>query len=144
MRLTTKSKYGIRLILDIALHGKEKSVPLSEIAKRQNISFKYLEHLTRKLNKANILNSQRGPFGGHMLTRSPDKITIGDLVRTLEDTSTIPGCTTEDTKKCDICKQTGVCVSKFVWVEASKAMFGRLDKITIGSLLKKINFEVEL
>jgi len=142
MRLTTKSRYGIRLILDVALHGKEKPVPLSEIAKRQNISFKYLEHLTRKLNKAKILTSQRGPFGGHMLAKSPDKITIGELVRTLEDSTDIPGCAAEEKKKCAICNQTGVCVSRLVWIEANKAMFGRLDKITIGSLLKKINFKI--
>ena len=62
MRLTTKSRYGTRLILDIAVYGKEKPVPLSDIARRQNMSLKYLEHLTRKLKKAGLIKTQRGPF----------------------------------------------------------------------------------
>ncbi len=144
MRLTTKSRYGTRLILDIAIHGEKKPVPLSKIAKRQNISFKYLEQLTRKLNKAKILNSQRGPFGGHMLAKPPDKITIGEIVRVLEDSTTITGCAEEDKERCGICNNSGGCLSRWVWIEASKAMFDRLDKITIGSLLKKSNFKIDL
>ena len=144
MRLTTKSRYGTRLILDVAVHGEKKPVPLSEIAKRQNISFKYLEQLTRKLNKAKILNSQRGPFGGHMLAKPTNKITIGELVRALEDSTAITGCAAEDKERCDICSNLGECLSRWVWIEASKAMFDRLDKITIESLLKKKDFKIKL
>ena len=77
MRLTTKSRYGTRLILDIALYGTEKPVPLSDVSRRQNISLKYLEQLSRKLRDAGIINSQRGPFGGHMLAKPPAKISVG-------------------------------------------------------------------
>jgi Rrf2 family transcriptional regulator, iron-sulfur cluster assembly transcription factor len=143
MRLTTKSRYGTRLILDVAMHGKEKPVPLSDVSRRQNISLKYLEQLTRKLKKAGILNSQRGPFGGHMLAKSQDSITIGDIVRTLENSTAITDCAEEETQLCGVCNKAGDCLSRWVWVEASRAMFERLDKITVGSLLKVNNSEVQ-
>ncbi len=144
MRLTTKSRYGTRLVLDVAVHGKKKPVPLSEIAKRQNISFKYLEQLTRKLKNASIINSQRGPFGGHMLAKPPHEITIGDIVRVLEESTAITDCAEEDKKLCGICNKAGDCLSRWVWIEASKAMFNRLDEITIASLLQINNTEIKL
>lgn len=141
MRLTTKSRYGTRLILDVAVHGKEKPVPLSDVSKRQNISLKYLEQLTRKLKKAKIISSHRGPFGGHMLAKKPDKISIGDIVRTLEESTAITDCAENEKKLCGICNKAGDCLSRWVWVEASKAMFDRLDKITIENLLNFSNSE---
>ena len=143
MRLTTKSRYGTRLILDVAVHGKEKPVPLSDVSRRQNISLKYLEQLTRKLKKAKILNSRRGPFGGHMLAKPTKNITIGDIVRTLEESTAITDCAEEETQLCGICNKAGDCLSRWVWIEASRAMFDRLDKITIESLLKKNNSDIK-
>ncbi len=136
MRLTTKSRYGTRLIIDLAIYGGDKPVPLSDVSRRQNISVKYLEQLTGKLKKANIITSHRGPFGGHMLAKKPAAITVGDIVRTLEDSTAITDCAEEDQKLCGICNQAGDCLSRWVWVEAGKAMFRRLDKITIQSLLQ--------
>jgi len=139
MRLTTKSRYGTRMVLDIAIHGTEKPVPVSEIAKRQNISLKYLEKLISKLKQGNIIQSHRGPFGGHMLARPADEITVGDLVRLLEDTGAITDCAETDTKICGECNQAGECITQWVWIEASQAMFERLDSITIASLLEKFD-----
>lgn len=141
MRLTTKSRYGTRMVIDIAINGKEKPVPLSDISKRQNISLKYLEQLTGKLKQAHIINSRRGPFGGHLLAKPSSEITIGDIVRTLENTTAITDCAEQDTKLCGICNKAGGCLSRWVWVEASKAMFKRLDEITIESLLNISSIE---
>lgn len=135
MRLTTKSRYGTRLILDIAVHGTEKPVPLSDVSKRQNISVKYLEQLSRKLRNAGLIKSMRGPFGGHMLAMSTQDISIGDIVRILEESTAITNCAEQDNKTCGVCNRAGDCLSQWVWVEASRAMFDRLDDITIGSLL---------
>ncbi len=135
MRLTTKSRYGTRLILDIALHGKEKPVPLSDVSNRQNISVKYLEQLTRKLKKAGVIDSSRGPSGGHRLIKSPDKVSIGEIVRILEDSSAITDCEEQQKQVCSDCNKAGECLSRWVWVEACRAMFDCLDKITISSLL---------
>ncbi len=142
MRLTTKSRYGTRLILDIAIYGKKKPVPLSDVAKRQNISLKYLEQLTRKLKQAKIINSRRGPLGGHMLAKSASDISVGDIVRTLEERTAITDCAEQAKMLCGVCNQAGDCLSRWVWVEASKAMFERLDEITIESLLNFKNTEL--
>jgi len=139
MRLTTKSRYGTRMVLDIAINATEKPVSISEISKRQNISVKYLEKLIRKLKQAEVIISHRGPYGGHMLAKSPEDITVGELVRILEDTTAITDCAETDSKVCGECNQAGECISQWVWIEASKAMFERLDEITIASLLGKFD-----
>jgi len=141
MRLTTKSRYGTRLILDIAVNGKEKPVPLSDISSRQNISLKYLEQLTGKLKKAGIITSHRGPFGGHMLAKPPAEISIGNIVRTLEESTAITDCAEQESQVCGVCNRAGDCLSRWVWLEASRAMFDRLDKITISGLLAMENEE---
>jgi Rrf2 family protein len=135
MRLTTKSRYGTRLILDLAVNAKQKPVPLSDISKRQNISLKYLEHLTRKLREAGLIKSHRGAYGGHMLKKAPAEISVGDIVRTLEKTTAITDCAETDDKLCGICNQAGDCLSRWVWIEASRAMFERLDNITVERLV---------
>ena len=137
MRLTTKSRYGTRLILDLAVNAKNGPVPLGDVSKRQNISLKYLEQLILKLKKAGLVRSQRGPFGGHMLAKAPEAIRIGDIVRTLEETSAITDCAEKKEKLCGVCNNAGDCLSRWVWIEASNAMFNRLDQITIGSLLSR-------
>jgi Rrf2 family iron-sulfur cluster assembly transcriptional regulator len=71
MRLTTKSRYGTRLLLDLGVFGAEKPVPLRDVSRRQNISLKYLEQLTVKLKNAGLIKSQRGASGGHMLAKPP-------------------------------------------------------------------------
>ena len=135
MRLTTKSRYGTRLILDLAVNAKDGPVPLGDVSKRQNISLKYLEQLIRKLKQAGLVKSQRGPFGGHMLDKPPESITVGDIVRTLEETTAITDCAEREEKLCGICNKAGDCLSRWVWIEASNAMFERLDQITIGGLI---------
>jgi len=137
MKLTTKSRYGTRMILDLAIYARERPVPLGEIARRQNISLKYLEKLIRKLKQAGFVKSQRGPYGGHMLAKPPESITVGDLVRVLEDAVSITDCSMSDEPICGICNRAGDCLSRWVWVEASKALFERLDAITIATLLNR-------
>jgi Rrf2 family protein len=125
------------LILDLATNAKAGPIPLSDVSKRQNISLKYLEQLIIKLKKAGLIKSQRGPFGGHMLAKSPNKITVGDIVRTLEETTAITDCAEREVQLCGVCNQAGDCLSRWVWIEASKAMFDCLDQITIGSLISQ-------
>ncbi len=136
MRLTTKSRYGTRLLLDLAIFGKENPVPLSDVARRQNISLKYLEQLTMKLKKDGFISSHRGPFGGHQLALPPDRIKISDIVRSLEGTIALTECSESQDPYCGTCTRAGECLSRWIWIEASKAMFERLDQITLESLLQ--------
>ena len=135
MRLTTKSRYGTRLILDIALNSKDSPVRLREISKRQNISLKYLEKLIRILKKAAIVKSIRGPYGGYLLAKPMEKITIGDIVRTLEGSETITDCTDQD-NVCGICSRAGECLTQCIWTETSDAMFKKLDSFRIDKLIQ--------
>ncbi len=135
MKLTTKSRYGTRLVLDIAIFSKDRPVTLGDIARRQNISPKYLEKLIRKLKAAGIIKSRRGPFGGHMLAKDPKDITVGELVRILEESTAITDCAESESKICGVCNRAGECLSRWVWVEAGAAMFERLDNITISYLV---------
>ncbi|MBI9086856.1 MAG: RrF2 family transcriptional regulator [Desulfobacterales bacterium] len=137
MRLTTKSRYGTRMMLDLAIYARERPVPLSDISRRQNISVKYLEKLIRKLKMAGFVSSHRGPFGGHMLAMSPEDITVGNLVRVLEDTTAIADCAESDDAVCGICNRAGDCLSRWVWVAASRAMFETLDSISLSSLINQ-------
>lgn len=135
IRLTTKSRYGTRLVLDIAIYGQEKPVPLSDVTRRQNISLKYLEQLSGKLRKAGIIESHRGPYGGQMLAKKPEEITIGDIVRVLEETTPIADCSEQEKQICGICNKAGECLSRWVWQEANKAMLDRLDEIKVSTLI---------
>ncbi len=122
-------------MLDLALYGKGKPLPLRDIAKRQNISLKYLEQLTGKLKKDGLITSRRGPFGGHLLAKPPGEITISDIVRSLEETTALTECSESQEPYCGVCNRAGECLSRWVWIEASKAMFARLDQITLESLI---------
>ena len=135
MRLTTKSRYGTRLILDLGVYGDEKPVPLGDVSKRQNISLKYLEQLTVKLKKAGLIRSQRGAAGGHQLAKPASEITIGMIVRTLEGKTRLTDCAEDHKAVCGVCNKAGDCLSRWVWIKASDAMFDCLDSITVEQLL---------
>lgn len=129
-------------MLDLAIYGKESPVPLSDVSRRQNISLKYLEQLVARLKKDGFIKSQRGPFGGHMLAKPLNSISVGDIVRSLEGSTSITDCTEEDEKLCGICNKAGDCLSRWVWLEASRAMFERLDAISIADLVGKTRSSV--
>ena len=128
MRLTTKSRYGTRMVLDLALNSTGSPVRLSEISKRQGISLKYLEKLIRELKMAGFVKSVRGPYGGYMLAKPTKDISVGDIVRVLEGSETITDCTEND-DVCGLCTQAGECLTQYIWAETGKAMFEKLDSL---------------
>jgi Rrf2 family protein len=131
MRLSTRSRYGTRLILDMARHHGKTPIQLGEIARRQNISLKYLEQIIRPLKRANYIRSFRGAKGGHMLNKSPDQITVGEVVALLEGGAFLTFCS----KNPKVCSRSDRCLTRFVWIEASQALFDRLNQITFADLL---------
>ena len=136
MRLTTKSRYGTRLILDLAINAESSPVRLSEISKRQSISLKYLQKLINKLKKAGFVKSMRGPYGGYMLDKPITDISVGDIVRVLEGSDAITDCT-ESENACGVCTRAGKCLTQYIWAETSKAMFEKLDSFKIDKLIEK-------
>jgi len=136
MKLTTKTRYGARLLIDLAQRQGQGAVKMSEIAIRQNISIKYLEQIIRPLKKVNFVKSIRGPKGGHMLAKKPDEITLGDVTRLFEGQSDLVDCLGNPKK----CSQSDDCLVRRGWQKAAEALYRELDAITIASLLgnKKI------
>jgi Rrf2 family iron-sulfur cluster assembly transcriptional regulator len=131
MKLSTKTRYGTRLILDMAQHYGQGAIQLGEIANRQNISLKYLEQIIRPLKKANFIKSFRGAKGGHMLTKSPEEISVGEVVAVLEGGNTLVHCDNDP----ENCERGGACLTRYLWMEAADAMFQRLSSITFADLM---------
>jgi Rrf2 family protein len=133
MKLSTRSRYGTRLMLDLAQHYKEGPLQLGEIAKRQGVSVKYLEQIIIPLKKAHYIESVRGSKGGHMLSKPPEDITVGEIVALLEEGTSLVECV-ENT---GVCERSDICPTRLLWKEACEAMFDRLKAVTLADLVKK-------
>lgn len=132
MKLSTRSRYGTRMMQDLAKHYDGGPVQIGDIAKRQDISVKYLEQLIIPLKKSNLIRSVRGPKGGHMLARSPDKITVGEVVKALEGRVNLVGCI-ENPEDCD---RSESCLTRGVWEDATNAMLDKLNSVTLASIIE--------
>lgn len=131
MRLTTRSRYGTRMVLDIAQHCDNGPVRIQDIADRQGVSAKYLEKLIRKLKDVGFIKSKRGPRGGHSLARPATEIPIGEVVHALEGDGSLVECRSEN----ENCNRMDVCLTRHLWKEAADAMYARLNSITLADLL---------
>ena len=131
MRLTTRSRYGTRMLLDIAQHCESGPVRIQDIADRQGVSAKYLEKLIRKLKDVGFIKSKRGPKGGHSLALPASDILIGEVVHALEGDGSLVECRVgkED------CERLDVCQTRRFWTEAADAMYAHLNSITLTDLL---------
>lgn len=133
MKISTKGRYGLRAIIDLAVHGTNGTpVFLSDIAKRQNVSEKYLEHIFSALHKGGIVKAQRGRKGGYLLDRPADQITILDVVTILEGPCTLVDCV-QNTAVCD---RSGACVTREVWNKLGSAIRNILNDYSIASLVE--------
>ncbi|MBW1852289.1 MAG: Rrf2 family transcriptional regulator, partial [Deltaproteobacteria bacterium] len=103
------------------------------ISKRENISVKYLEQLIIPLKKANFIKSVRGPKGGHMLAKSPEEITVGDIVRILEGGITLSSCIENP----EVCDRTTRCLVRGVWEETTKVMYDKLNSVTLSKMINE-------
>ena len=131
MKLSTKSRYGTRMIMDLAQHYGQGAIQLGEIANRQKISIKYLEQIIRPLKKAGFVKSFRGAKGGHILNIPPEEVTVGEVVGLLEGGKTLVNCDKEP----EVCQRVDSCVTRHIWQEAAAAMYARLSEITFADLL---------
>ncbi len=133
MKLSTRSRYGTRLMLDMAQHYNQGPVQLGDIARRQDVSVKYLEQIIIPLKRANYIKSIRGPKGGHVLTRSPEEITVAEIVALLEEGTSLVECA-DDVR---VCERAEFCPTRLLWKEASEAMFDKLQSITLADLVRR-------
>jgi len=131
MKLSTRSRYGTRMMLDLAQHYDEGPIQMGDIARRQDISVKYLEQLIIPLKKVDFIKSVRGPKGGHMLARPPEEITIGEIVKVLEGGIDLSDCIGNP----DECNRSSSCLTRGIWEEATKAIYDRLNSITLSKFI---------
>ena len=136
MKLSTKGKYGVRAVFEIARHYGKGPITIKEISDRQGISFSYLEQILHRLGKAGLIDSVRGPAGGYLLARKPSELTIGDIVRTLEGPIALSHCLEPGESSGD-CSQTDDCVARMVWAKVGAKIEEALDSISFNDLLNQ-------
>ena len=134
MKISTKGRYALRMLLDLAEHSNGGFIALKDIAKRQNISKKYLEQIVPILNRAGLLKTTRGYQGGYMLAKSPEKYTVGDVLRITEGSLAPVACLeTEE----NLCEKSDSCMTLAVWTGLYKVITDYLDNITLQDILDK-------
>jgi len=133
MKLSTKGRYGTRLMLDLALHSDNGPVLLKDIAEREEISEKYLGQLVTPLKAAGLVNSSRGAHGGYNLAKAPKDITLKDVVRAAEGNLALVECVV--TPK--VCSRVSACVSRDIWDELSEKMSEFLESITLAEMVAR-------
>ena len=134
MKISTKGRYYLRMMIDLAEHQAEGYVPLKDIAKRQGISKKYLEQIVLIFNKANLLQTIRGSQGGYKLALPPEKYTVGDILRASEGTLAPVDCTDTSAEECI---RISDCPTKYVWDGLNKVINDYLDSITLQDIINK-------
>ena len=132
MKISTKGRYAIRMMLDIAAHAESGNVSLKDVSKRQDISLKYLEQIVNMLSKAGLVRSQRGAQGGYRLQRPADEITVGDILRVTEgDIAPVACLETEE----NTCPRASVCPTLSFWEGLYRTINDYLDSTTLAQLL---------
>ena len=131
MKISTRGRYGTRMMLDLAAHHDQGPTPLREIAKRQDLSVKYLEQLIIPLKAAGYIRSVRGARGGYTLARKPDKINIGQIIKVLEGGLSLVDCV-EDPK---VCERERDCPTRDIWLRMSERLMEELSSLTLRDVL---------
>ena len=133
MRFSTKTRYGTRAVLDIAMHGGNGPITLNDIAKRQDVSKKYIGHIVNQLMAAGILESVRGPHGGYLLARPAKKIRLGEIIRALDGSMAPVRCV----EKPGFCGRSNRCATQEIWVTLKEKCDAVVDGITMADLVKR-------
>lgn len=134
MKLSTRSRYGVRLMLDLALHSSGGPVHLGAVARRQGVGIKYLEQIAMPLKRANYLKGIRGPKGGLLLARAPEDITIAGVVELLEGELKLTRCIDD----AGLCDRSEHCVTRMVWAEVTEAVRAKLESISLRDLMNRV------
>lgn len=134
MRISTKGRYALRLMVDLALHDTGENISLKTIAKRQSISGKYLEQIIGILTKAGFVKSVRGSSGGYRLAREPEEYTVGDILRLTEGSLAPVACVEDGVGNCP---KADNCVTMTVWRDLNDAINSVVDHVTLADLVER-------
>ncbi len=134
MKISTKGRYALRMMLDIARQGEGAVVPLKEIAERQNISVKYQEQIVLLMNRAGFLQSVRGAQGGYRLVKPPEQYTVGSILRATEGSLAPVACLEEGESHCGQCHD---CETLWFWEGLDQTIDQYVDRFTLADFLKE-------
>lgn len=135
MKISTKGRYGVRAMLDLALNEAEGPIASHMIARRQEISERYLEQLFIPLKQAGLVKSVRGSQGGYILGRPPQNISVGDIVRVMEGPLAPVDCVNEINP--DDCKRVDYCVTRIIWAKVRDSIAEILDSYSLADLVEE-------
>lgn len=135
MKLTSKGRYGLKAMFELALNSGDSPVPLNIIAKKQDISEQYLEQIFSNLKKSGLITSVRGTQGGYLLAKIPEDITVGDVLEALEGPVTLSACVVDE----GVCDNSDMCVTKSVWVRIKDGMEEVLNSVTLQDMIDDYN-----
>lgn len=137
MKISTKGRYGVAAMYDLAIHYGEGPISLKSIAQRQKISENYLEQLVSTLRKAGYVKSIRGAQGGYTLSKDPAKISVGDIIRIMEGPIVLVDCLLAESEDNDYCERAGICVTRGVWAKVCDSISSVLDSISLADLCRE-------
>lgn len=130
MRLTTKGRYAITALIDLALHQGGGAIPLSDIAARQDIPISYLGHLFARMSKGGLVNAQRGPGGGYRLAKSSDRISLSDIIAVVEERIDNTRCGGQQN-----CQNNRMCLTHALWEDLNVRIEGMLEGISLSDVV---------
>ena len=134
MRLTSKGRYAVMAMADLALHGgAERAVPLQDVARRQEISLSYLEQLFARMRRAGLVNGVRGPGGGYRLARGVDETTIAEIIAAVNEPIKATRCKEGSIKSCQ--GKTGRCIAHGLWAQLGDRIHGFLASVSLADVL---------
>ncbi len=140
MKLSTRTRYAVRAIIELAQNDSNRPLQLKIIAQRQNISVKYLEQLMAILRSAGFVRSIRGSKGGYLLAKAPNQIKLNEVLHRLEGTVTTVECVENE----DYCLRSADCAARYLWMQVEQAIEKVLEAVTLQDLIDKANDEKKL
>lgn len=140
MKISTKGRYAVRVMLDLALNNTGECIKVKDIAARQGISEKYLEQIIAVLNKAGYVTSVRGAQGGYRIAKAPEEYTVGQILRLTEGSMAPVACLEEGAPECERCD---TCETLEVWRDLYAAVNNVIDNVTVADLVKKHKLRTE-
>ena len=136
MKVSTKGRYALRMMIDIAEHSDNEWIPIKDISERQGISIKYLEQIVTNLTRAGLLRSGRGSGGGYMLTKAPDQYAVGEILRAIEGKMAPVACLEDEINQCE---RRNLCKTLGFWTGLYKVIGNYIDSVTLQDFLKPYN-----
>lgn len=136
MKISTKGRYALRMLIDLAEHNEDGFVALKEIATRQAVSKKYLEQIVPIMNSSGLLITNRGYQGGYKLAKNPGEITVGEILRSTEGSMAPVACMEQTPNQCERCNE---CITLPIWQGLAKVVNEYLDGITLQDIIERKN-----